>query len=135
LPSNYEVHEKLADALTEMGKYEEAIAQCRELLRQMPYHAPAYLTMAYAQAQLEFFDESIASYQRAIELHPAYALDAYTNIGIIQLHQGRFDRAATSFEKAIAADTGQVRAAQLRNNLNYALQRLGRQPGKTNGAP
>ena len=92
LPSNYEVREKLADALTEMGKYEEAIAQCHELLRQMPYHAPAYLTMAYAQAQLGSFDESIASYERAIELHPAYALDAYTNIGIIQLHQGRFDR-------------------------------------------
>jgi tetratricopeptide (TPR) repeat protein len=135
LPSNYEVREKLADALTEMGKYDEAIAQCHELLRQMPYHAPAYLTMAYAQAQLASFDESIASYERAIELHPAYALDAYTNIGIIELRQGRFDRAATSFEMAIAADAGQVRTADLRNNLKYALQRLGRQPNKTKGVP
>ena len=91
--------------------------------------------MAYAQAQLASFDESIASYEKAIELHPAYALDAYTNIGIMELHQGRFDRAAASFEKAIAADAGQVRTAQLRNNLNYSLQRLGRQPNKTKGAP
>jgi tetratricopeptide (TPR) repeat protein len=126
LPSNYEVREKLADALTEMGKYEDAIAQCRELLREMPYHAPAYLTMAYAQAQLGSFDESIASYERAIELHPTYAPDAYNQIGIIQLHQGSFDRAAESFKKAIAADTGQVRTKELRNNLNYALQNLGR---------
>jgi tetratricopeptide (TPR) repeat protein len=126
LPSNYEVREKLADALTVMGKYEEAIAQCQELLREMPYHAPAYLAMAYAQAQLESFDESIASYERAIELHPTYAPDAYNQIGIIQLHQGRFDRAVASFEKAIAADTGQVRTKELRSNLNYALQALGK---------
>ena len=103
LTQNYEVREKLADALIEMGKYDEAIAQCHELLRQMPYHAPAYLTMAYAQAQLASFDESIASYERAIELHPAYAPDAYNQIGIIQLHQGRFDLAAGSFENALAA--------------------------------
>jgi tetratricopeptide (TPR) repeat protein len=127
LPSNYEVREKLADALTVMGKYEEAIAQCQELLREMPYHAPAYLTMAYAQAQLGSFDESIASYERAIELHPSYALDSYTNIGIMQLHQGKFDRAAESFRKAIAADTSQIRTTDLREKLNYALERLGKQ--------
>jgi len=135
LPSNYEVREKLADALTEMGKYEEAIAQCHELLRQMPYHAPAYLTMAYAQAQLGSYDDSIAAYERAIELHHAYALDAYTNTGIIQLRQSKFERAAASFEKAMAADTGQSRTATLRYNLNFALEQLGRQPSSTQGAP
>ena len=81
--------------------------------------------MAYAQAELGSFDESITSYQHAIELRPTYAPDAYNQIGIIQLHQGHFDLAAASFEKAMAADTGQVRTAELRNNLNYALQRLG----------
>jgi tetratricopeptide (TPR) repeat protein len=126
LPGNYEVREKLADALIEMGKYQEAIAQCHELLRQMSYHAPAYLTIAYALAQLRSYDESIAAYERAIELHPAYAPDAYNQIGIIQLHQGSFDRAAASFEKAMAADTGQVRTADLSHNLSYALQKLGR---------
>jgi tetratricopeptide (TPR) repeat protein len=126
LPSNYEVREKLADALVEMGKFEEVIAQCHELLRQMPYHAPAYLTMAYAQARLASYDESIAAYERAIELHPAYAPDAYNQIGIIQLHQGSFDRAAASFKKAMAADTGQVRTADLSHNLSYALEKLGR---------
>jgi tetratricopeptide (TPR) repeat protein len=126
LPNNYEARAKLADALVLLGRFEEAIAQCRELLRRMPYHAPAYLTLAYAQAQLRSFDESIAAYERAIELHPAYAPDAYNEIGVIQLHQGRFDRATASFEKAIAADTGQLRAIRLRHNLSYALQKLGR---------
>ena len=125
VPGDYEAREKLADALTVMGKYDEAIAQCEDLLRQMPYHAPAYLTMAYAQAKKGAFDESIASYERAIELRPTYALSAFNQIGIIQLHQGRFDRAVASFEKAIAADKGHV-AADIKDNLIYALQKLGR---------
>jgi tetratricopeptide (TPR) repeat protein len=125
LPNNYEVREKLADALIEMGKYQETIAQCRELLREMPYHAPAYLTMAYAQAQLGSYDESIAAYERAVELHPAYAADAYNQIGIIQLHQGSFGPAAASFEKAMAADTSHIHATDLSRNLSYALEKLG----------
>jgi tetratricopeptide (TPR) repeat protein len=126
LPSNYEVREKLTDALIDQGKYDEAIAECRELLRQMPFHAPAYLTMAYAQAQRGSFDDSIASYEKAIALHPAYAPDAYNQIGVIKLHQSKFDDAAATFEKAIAADTGKLRVAELSNNLGYALQKQGR---------
>ena len=126
LPNNYEARAKLADTLIELGRFEEAIAQCRDLLQRMPYHAPAYLKMAYAQARLGSFDQSIADYEHAIELHPAYALDAYTNMGVIQLHLGKFDNAVTSFERAIAADVKQVRTAQLRSSLSYALERLGR---------
>jgi tetratricopeptide (TPR) repeat protein len=126
LPNNYEAHEKLADALIASGKYAAAIAQCHELLRLMPYHAPAYLTIAYAQAKLNSFDESIASYERAIELHRAYAPGAFNQIGIIQLHQGRFDTAVASFQKGLSADTVQAQTAELKHNLAYALQRLGR---------
>jgi tetratricopeptide (TPR) repeat protein len=122
LPNNYEFREKLVDALIKMKKYEEAIAQCQELLRQMPYHAPAYLAMAYAQSQLQSFDQSIASYDRAIKMQPSYASDAYNQIGIIQLHQGLFDAAIASFEKAMAANTSQVLTSELRYNLNYARQ-------------
>jgi tetratricopeptide (TPR) repeat protein len=92
----------------------------------MPYHAPAYLAMGYAQARLSLFDSSIASYEHAIELHPMYALDAYTNMGVIQLYQGKFDRAAASFENAIKADSTHVRTAALSHQLSYALEKLGR---------
>jgi tetratricopeptide (TPR) repeat protein len=126
LPGNYEAREKLADALIAMGNYKEAVVQSRELLRRMPYHAPSYLTIAYAQAQLGSFDDSISAYERAIELHPAYSPDAYKEIGVIQLHQGKFDRAVASFEKAIMADKGRLRTGELRYNLSYALQKLGK---------
>jgi tetratricopeptide (TPR) repeat protein len=124
LPGNYAARQKLADALVLMGRHDESIAQCRELLRRMPYHAPAYLTMAYALAQLRSFDESIAAYERAIQLHPAYAVDAYHAIGVIQTLQGRFERAAASFQKALDLDTGHAKTKDLLSNLSYALQKL-----------
>jgi tetratricopeptide (TPR) repeat protein len=124
LPDNYAAREKLADALILMGKFDEAIAQCRELLRRMPYHAPAYLTMAYARVRMGSFDEAISAYEHAMQLHPAYSVDAYNEIGVIQLHQGKFDRAAASFRKAIDLDTGHANSAVLRRNLDYALGQL-----------
>lgn len=126
LPNNYSARQRLADALVAIGNYHEAIAQCRELLRRMPYHAPAYLTMAFAQAQLGSLDESIASYQRAVELHSTFGVDANINIGLIQIQQGRFDRALESFKKAVAADVANSRTAEIRRKLSYALQKLGR---------
>jgi tetratricopeptide (TPR) repeat protein len=126
LPGNYAAREKLADALILMGEFDEAVAQCRELLRRMPYHPPAYLTMAYALAQLRSYDEAISAYQQAIRLHPAYAVDAYHAIGIIQTLQGRFDRAAESFQKAIDLDTAHAKTADLLYKLSYALQKLGK---------
>jgi tetratricopeptide (TPR) repeat protein len=47
-------------------------------------------------------------------------------IGIIQLHQGRFDPAVASFEKGLSADNDHEQTAELQHNLVYALQRLGR---------
>ena len=126
LPGNYPAREKLADALIQMGEYGESVAQCRELLRQMPYHAPAYLTMAYALAQLRSFDEAISAYEQATRLHPAYAVDAYNAIGVVQMLQGRFDRAASSFQRALDLDTDHTKTAELQYRLSYALQKLGR---------
>jgi len=126
LPSNYAAREKLANVLIRMGKFDEGIAQCRELLRRMPYHAPSYLTMAYAMVQLRSFDEAIAAYQQAMRLHPSYSVDGYNAIGVVQTLQGRFDLAAASFQKAIDLDTAHAKSADLLYKLSYALQKLGR---------
>ena len=91
LPGSYVAREKLTIRLVQLGQFEDAVTEYRELLRRMPYHAPAYLAMGYAEARLGLFDSSIASYERAIELHPMYALDAYTNMGTIQLYQRKLD--------------------------------------------
>jgi tetratricopeptide (TPR) repeat protein len=131
LPDNHEAREMLADALIAAARFDEAVVQCDELLRRMPYHAPAYLTKAYALAQERAYDASIAAYERAIELHPSYAVAAYNQIGVIRLHQGRFDSAAASFRKAIELDETRSRTPELRANLDVALAKLGEHGGST----
>jgi tetratricopeptide (TPR) repeat protein len=124
LPGDYRTREKLVDELLRLGKFTEAIEQCRELLRRMPYHAPAYLTIGYALTQLGSLDESISAYRRAIRLQPAFAVDGYNQIGIVELHQGRLAAAAASFQKAIDLDKGHTRMAELQRNLSYAQEEL-----------
>jgi tetratricopeptide (TPR) repeat protein len=124
LPGDYRTREKLVDELLRLGKFTEAIDQCRELLRRMPYHAPAYLTIAYALTQLGSLDESISAYKRAIHLQPTFAVDGYNQIGIVELHQGRLAAAVASFQKAIDLDKGHTRLAELQRNLSYAREEL-----------
>lgn len=60
----------------------------------------------------------------AIQLQPTFAVDAYNQIGVIQLHQGRFAPAAATFQRAIELDTARARAAELQYNLRYARTEL-----------
>jgi hypothetical protein len=79
-----------------------------------------------AQAQLESFDESIASYQRAIEQHPACAMRT------IRSESSNCTKATSIWRREASRRQWRQHAASsylgdLHNDLNYALQRLGRQ--------
>jgi tetratricopeptide (TPR) repeat protein len=129
LPGDYLTREKLVDALLLTGRFSEAIDEVREVLRRMPYHAGAHLTLAYALTQLGQLEQSVAAYERGVELNPAFAVDAYNQIGVIRLHQERFALAAATFQKAIDLDTTRTRAAELQYNLSYARAKLTTGPG------
>jgi tetratricopeptide (TPR) repeat protein len=124
LPGDYLIREKLVDALLRLDRFDEAMAQCRELLRRMPYNAQVYTTIGYILTQQGSLDESIAAYQRAMALQPGLAVDAYNQIGIIQLHQGKMVEAAATFLKAMRLDNGHEKTAELQQNLRYAQEAL-----------
>jgi TolB-like protein/tetratricopeptide (TPR) repeat protein len=50
--------------------YENAMEQCDRTIEQNPHFAPAYWTLGLIQEQRGDFDESIAAFQRAIDLSP-----------------------------------------------------------------
>jgi len=124
LPNDHLAREKLVDALIQLERFDDALAEGRELLRRMPYHGPIHLSMGYALARLGRLEESIAAYKRAIERQPELAVDGYNQIGIIQLHQRRFASAAATFQKAIELDTSRARSPELQQNLGYARAAL-----------
>jgi tetratricopeptide (TPR) repeat protein len=124
LPGDYLAREKLVDVLIKTGDLTAALEEGHELLRRMPYSAPARLTIAYTLARLGRLDESIQEYERAVDLQPSFAVDVYNQIGVIQLHQRRFAPAAANFQKAIDLDTARVRTTELQYNLRYARTEL-----------
>lgn len=49
---------------------EDALEQCDQTIELNPHFSPAYWTLGLIQEQLQDFDESIAAFQRAIQLTP-----------------------------------------------------------------
>ena len=123
LPGNYLAGDRLAGVLARMGKHREAIAECRALLRRMPYHPTAWMTLGYALAQTGEYEESVESFERAARLHPAYAVDAYTSIGVIRLQQERYEPAAAAFRMALERNPTAARRPDILRRLRDAETR------------
>jgi tetratricopeptide (TPR) repeat protein len=128
LPGDYGARQELGDTLIRMGKFEDGIVEYRALLSQKPYHAPAYLSMGYALAQVQKFDESIAAYEKAAHCNPGYTIAAYNTIGLIQASQKKYDEAAVSFQRALYANPAGVATVDILQNLSEALNQAGRTP-------
>jgi tetratricopeptide (TPR) repeat protein len=111
-----------------MGKFEDGIVEYRALLSQKSYHAPAYLSMGYALAQVQKFDESIAAYEQAAHFNPGYTIAAFNTIGLIQTSQKKYNEAAVSFQRALNANTADAATVDLLQNLSEALKQAGRNP-------
>lgn len=126
LPGDYGARQKLAETMIRMGNFEAGIDECRTLLSEKPYHAPAYFTMAFALAQLQRFDESIAAYEQAMRYHPGYTVTAYNMIGLIQISQKKYDSAAATLQKAVDLNVAEAAKGNLLYNLSVALKRAGR---------
>jgi predicted Zn-dependent protease len=68
LPQLPEARIRLAEALIRVGRPDEAIAQCQELLRFRPADAGAHRTMAYAWSRKGRPVEAAAAEERARQL-------------------------------------------------------------------
>jgi tetratricopeptide (TPR) repeat protein len=73
LPQFTDARYRLVEALLRAGRFDDAIAQCHELLRFRPRYALAYRAMSQALAAKGRTDEARAAYDRAIALDPSLA--------------------------------------------------------------
>ena len=72
--------------LVRMGKFEDAIAECRDALE--PEALPRTgLSHDGLRVGSGAFDESIAAYEQAIRYNPGYTRVAYNTIGLIEMSQ------------------------------------------------
>ena len=73
---------KQAIAQFQSGRYEEAVASCREALRIKPDYAEAHSNLGVMLAALGRLDEAAGALRRALELNPAL-VDTRLNLGVM----------------------------------------------------
>ena len=86
------------------GRWQEALAQCDQILQKSPDNPQAHYQKGVALFQLKNFAEAERSLKKAIELKPDYA-DAYNDLGITLEYLERSIEAVQAYQKAIEIGT------------------------------
>jgi Flp pilus assembly protein TadD len=119
---NYRAFDKLASALAELGRPDEAIPHYRESLRLRPDFAAAHNNLGNALATEGRLTEAVSHYQQALQLKPDYPL-AHNGLGSALDDLGRVDEAIAQYRKALELDP---EFAAAHNNLAAAFARKGK---------
>ena len=85
--------------LPQIGQSEQAINAFQNIITIQPNHVDALITWAML-SEIKVPDESIASYNLALSVDPAYA-DAHYNMGNAFKDQGKLDESIASYCKAL----------------------------------
>jgi tetratricopeptide (TPR) repeat protein len=91
------------------GRWDQAIVNYNETIREEPNYAPAWNNRGRASYNKGDYDKAIADCTEAIRLDPKYA-DAYTNRGLAYLAKNDLDKAFADFSQAITLDAEISRA-------------------------
>ena len=105
LPIFPQAHSNLGNALSDTGRLDEAIAECREAIRLKKDFALAHYNLGGALMDKGQLDEAIAEYREAIRLKKDFA-EAHLTLGLTLQRQGRFAQALAAlrfFTEAFAA--------------------------------
>ena len=91
---------RLGNKFLEDGKHEKALRIFNEVLVEYREYKEAHLAKAITLLQMQRFDESRESFNRAIGLDNQYA-QAYANRGILNDRVGRHEAAMHDYRKAL----------------------------------
>jgi predicted O-linked N-acetylglucosamine transferase (SPINDLY family) len=115
-------HVGLGQTLQALGRFADAAAAYRRVLRAEPCSADAHFAIGIAlQSQAEYL-EAIDAYEQAVRLQADH-FAALNNLGNCQQRCGRIAQAVTAYTRALALKPGE---AGTMANLGTALQGVGR---------
>jgi TolB-like protein len=105
-PNYAPAHLWLSAALTELGRWSEALMIAERAVALDPLSPIINNMLGIANTQVGRFEAALAAFERAIEIDPSFAL-TYGNIGEVQAYGfGRLDTSIPWFEKAAKLDPG-----------------------------
>jgi len=116
-----EVVYNYAVSLMREKKYHAAIPSLRNVVRQRPDMAPAWIALAQALQATKQYSQAVEPYQKAIELNPDPKL--YFHLAHCSQRAKKYDIAIENYGLALENDPGYVKA---RYNLSLTLMDAGR---------
>ncbi|HSF19877.1 MAG TPA: sulfatase-like hydrolase/transferase [Vicinamibacteria bacterium] len=113
-PDDDEIELALANTLSRLGRFEEALTRYRSILARTPCYSGALLNAGAGYERLGRVEEAIRSYETAIRCDSSYA-SAYRNLGAALARKGELRRALDALRKAreLMPDDREVAAAVL----------------------
>ncbi len=99
-PLSARAHNNLCEAYANMGRVDEAIAECKKALTIKSPYAEAHYNLGVTSYKKGMLDEAIDSYLQAIAAEPTYA-KALNNLGIAYMDKGDINKAIFYLAKAL----------------------------------
>ena len=121
---------KEGNALSDLGKFQEAIECYDKAIEINPDDAEAYYNKGNTLYNLGEYQQAIECYDKAIEINPD-GVEAYNNKGNTLYKLGEYQQAIECYNKAIKLDKN---VAKARKNKRILLQALA-EKGKNNDFP
>jgi tetratricopeptide (TPR) repeat protein len=121
-PSDGHLLFHVANSLTVLKRYEEAIPIYRRSIELDPNYGLAHCDLGISLDELGRTEEAIESYRRAVELEPNAVLNHY-NLAVGLTNLRRFDEALASFARALELDP---KIAKIHFMRGYAFEKLAR---------
>ncbi len=100
-PNLREVHFAMGSVYLRERRFDEAIESSLRAIKIDPNYADAYVQMAWFQMYAGRAGDGLELVEKAMRLNPHYSFFYSTVRGLIALHLGRFEEAATAFEAAV----------------------------------
>ncbi|MCX7918363.1 MAG: tetratricopeptide repeat protein [bacterium] len=132
-PNNRSALWQRAEAYFRLGKFNESIADYKQVLSQETSDAvkqvltkqiaAAYLELGRNAVTLNAFDTAVYYFSEALIYRPEFGL-AYYELGAIQYKQNNFDSALSMLEKAVQLEPNRTEIHRLLGDTNVKLQRF-----------
>ena len=103
------------------GRTDKALVALDKLIKSFPDDALLFNLRGACHEAMNQFDQSIESFNKAVEIHPQYE-EALYNLGVVQKKAGKPDDAINSYQRAIGINPHNANAY---NNLGNLLTQKG----------
>jgi tetratricopeptide (TPR) repeat protein len=117
-------HSNLGKALSDIGRYREAVASCHRALALHPASVDTFVNLGVAYNQLGQTEEAIASFRQALSLNPDQA-DARANLGAVLWKSGRLEEAEVEYSALLLKDPQSMRAYLGLGAIRHEQRRFG----------